>query len=101
MKIQQWLKGIGGVTLAMALTSQAWAAGVINAITSGEQSGEIIVQIQLSEPLAQAPTGFVIQEPARIAIDLPGVSNGMGRSLVDLSQGNLRSIMVAEANDRT
>lgn len=101
MNIQQWMKSIGGLALVMAFTGHAWAAGVINAITSGEQAGEIIVQVQLSEPLTQAPSGFVIQEPARIAIDLAGVSNGMGRSLVDLSQGNLRSIMIAEANDRT
>ena len=100
MKLQQWAKTIGGLALTAALSGHAWAAGVINSITSGEQAGEIVVRVQLSEPLTQEPSGFVMQDPARIAIDLPGVRNGMGRSLVDLSQGNLRSIVVAEASDR-
>ena len=47
------------------------------------------------------PTGFAIQSPARIALDIPGATNGMGRSTVDINQGNLRSVNVVQSGDRT
>jgi type IV pilus assembly protein PilQ len=47
------------------------------------------------------PNGFSVQSPPRIAIDLPGVSNALGRNNVEVNQGNLRSVAVATAGDRT
>ena len=47
------------------------------------------------------PSGFSVQAPPRIAIDLPGVGNAMGRNSVEINQGNLRSVSVAQAGDRT
>ena len=86
----------------MALNApMAFAQGVIQSITSTQQSGADVVRIEMSEPLAAVPAGFAIQQPARIAIDLPGVSNGMGRPSVEINQGNLRSVNVAQAGDRT
>jgi type IV pilus assembly protein PilQ len=55
----------------------------------------------LSQPLTAVPAGFAIQTPPRIAIDLPGVGNGMGKNSVELNQGNLRSVNVAQAGERT
>ncbi len=42
-----------------------------------------------------------MQVPPRIAIDLPGVSNGLGKSSVEINQGNLRSVSIAQAGERT
>jgi type IV pilus assembly protein PilQ len=93
---------VWGGALALALAApMAFAQGVIQSITSTQQSGADVVRIELSEPLAAVPAGFAIQQPARIAIDLPGVSNGMGRPSVEINQGNLRSVNVAQAGDRT
>ena len=49
----------------------------------------------------RCPTGFAIQSPARIALDFPGATNAIGRSTVDINQGNLRSVNVVQAGDRT
>ena len=46
-------------------------------------------------------TGFAIQAPARIALDVPGATNGMGRNAVEINQGNVRSVNVVQAGDRT
>jgi type IV pilus assembly protein PilQ len=93
---------VWGGALALALAApMAFAQGVIQSITSTQQSGADVVRIELSEPLAAVPAGFAIQQPARIAIDLPGVSNGMGKPTVEINQGNLRSVNVAQAGDRT
>lgn len=73
----------------------------IQSVTGSIQGGNELVRIELSEPLAVPPKGFVIQTPARIALDFPGVSNAMGRSAVEVNQGNLRSVNVVQAGDRT
>jgi type IV pilus assembly protein PilQ len=84
-----------------ALAPAAWAQNAIQSITSTQQAGTEIVRIELSEALQGVPNGFSIQQPPRIAIDLPGVSNAMGRNTVDINVGNLRSVNVAQAGDRT
>src|SRR6185436_5395299 len=47
------------------------------------------------------PSGFAIQSPARIALDVPGATNGMGRNAVEVNLGNLRSVNIVQAGDRT
>jgi type IV pilus assembly protein PilQ len=91
--------------LAFALTAGAsisgWAQNAIQSINSSQQAGADVIRIELSEPLAALPAGFTVQAPPRIAIDLPGIGNGMGKSVVDVNQGNLRSVNVAQSGDRT
>ncbi|HZF78657.1 MAG TPA: type IV pilus secretin PilQ [Rubrivivax sp.] len=79
----------------------AWAQNAIQSITSSQQSGVEVVRIELSEALTAVPNGFSVQSPPRIAIDLPGVNNATGRNSVDINQGNLRSVSVAQAGDRS
>lgn len=85
--------------LSLALGAQAQTA--IEAVSGSIQSGVEVVRIDLSQPLTAIPTGFSIQSPARIALDFPGVSSAIGRSTVEINQGNLRSVSVVQAGDRT
>jgi type IV pilus assembly protein PilQ len=87
--------------LSFGLSTQAQAENTIQSINSTQQAGVEVVRIELSEPLTAIPAGFTIQAPARIAIDLPGVGNALGKSVVDINQGNLRSVSVAQAGERT
>ena len=89
------------VSLGVLMSAQAQAQISIRSINSVQQSGVEVVRIEMSEPLTELPKGFTVQTPPRIAIDLPGVVNGIGRSLVEVNQGNLRSANVAQAGDRT
>ncbi len=107
---QQGLRGtiLGFVSgcvalLGVVLSSPAYAQGAnsIQAVTGSTQGGSEVIRIDLAEPLTALPTGFSIQTPARIALDFPGVGNGMGRSTVDINQGNLRSANVVQAGERT
>ena len=91
-----------GVALSgLLLYSAAWAEARIEAVTGTLQSGAEVIRVELSEPLAADPTGFVIQSPARIALDFPGVTNASGKSLLDFNQGNLRSANIVEASGRS
>jgi type IV pilus assembly protein PilQ len=96
-----WRKRLAAFVLACATPALALAEIAIKAITSSQQAGAEVVRIELSEPLAALPNGFTVQTPPRVALDLPGVTNGMGKSVVDINQGNLRSVSIAEAGERT
>ena len=105
MKTLQENKSMGrswllGCAFAVLGTSTVWAQTQIRAINTSQQAGVDVVRIELSEPLSAVPNGFTVQTPPRVAIDLPGVVNGLGRNLVDINQGNLRSANVAQAGDR-
>ena len=88
--------------LALATAAlPAWSQGAIQNITSSQQAGAEVIRIELSEPLAAVPAGVTVQAPPRIAIDLPGVTSALGKSMVDINQGNLRSVSVAQSGERT
>ena len=84
-----------------AATFLAQAQTAIEAVSASMQGGVEQVRIDLSQPLERPPPGFSIQSPARIALDFPGVKNAMGRSSVEVNEGNLRSINVVQAGERT
>jgi type IV pilus assembly protein PilQ len=87
-------------TLMLAsLAAQAQSA--IEAVSGSIQGGVEVVKIDLTQALSTIPTGFTIQSPARIALDFPGITNAMGRSTIDINQGNLKSVSVVQAGDRT
>ncbi|MEP7280950.1 MAG: AMIN domain-containing protein, partial [Rubrivivax sp.] len=97
----KWRAGLVALVVGCALPLAAWAQNAIQSISSSQQAGSEVVRVELKEPLAAVPGGFTIQAPPRIAIDLPGVGNELGRSAVEINQGNLRSVSVAQAGDRT
>jgi type IV pilus assembly protein PilQ len=101
LNMQKWRFKAAALVLGLAAPLVGWAQNTIQAITSSQQAGTEVIRIELSEPLAAVPNGFTVQAPPRVAIDLPGIGNGLGRSTVDISQGNLRSVNVAQAGDRT
>ncbi|WP_088283208.1 type IV pilus secretin PilQ [Ideonella sp. A 288] len=96
-----WRARLLAVVLALLSPLAAVAQNAIQSITSTQQAGAEVVRIELSEPLAAVPKGFSVQAPPRVAIDLPGVVNAIGRSVVEINQGNLRAVNIAQAGDRT
>jgi type IV pilus assembly protein PilQ len=99
--MRKWGAALAAVVVGCAMPLAAWAQNAIRSITSTQQAGTEVVRVELKEPLAALPRGFTVQQPPRIAIDLPGVGNEMDRSSVELNQGNLRSAVVAQSGDRT
>ncbi|GKS90103.1 type IV pilus secretin PilQ [Acidovorax sp. SUPP2522] len=79
----------------------AYAQTAIEAVQGVMQGGTELVRIDLSQPLSTLPTGFAIQAPARIALDFPATTNATGKSLVEVNQGNLKSVNIVQAGDRS
>ncbi len=60
------------------------------------------VEIRMSfDGAPPEPTGYTIEQPARIALDLIGVTSGLATKYHGLGSGNARSVTVVEAGDRT
>jgi type IV pilus assembly protein PilQ len=96
----RWLRwALGCAALWLAATASAQVT--IESVSSSLQQGAEVLRIDLSQAPTAVPAGFTIQSPARIALDFPGVSNGTGRNLVDINQGNLRSVNIVQAGDRS
>jgi type IV pilus assembly protein PilQ len=87
--------------LLTGAAAPALAQNTIQAINSSQQAGSEVIRIEMSEPLTAIPAGFTVQAPPRIALDLPGVSNALGKSTIEINQGNLRSVSVAQSGERT
>ncbi len=99
--ISKWRCGALTLALTIGTCVSALAQNTIQSINGGQQGGSEVIRVELSEPLAAIPAGFVIQTPPRVAIDLPGVINGLGKASVEINQGNLRSVNVAQSGERT
>ena len=94
-----------GLTVTSGFLLAEEQATLTNKIESVDFSslpgGRVAVLIKTTEPVANAPAGFTLNNPARIALDFPGVANGLEKSNIKVDQGSLKSVTLAQAKERT
>jgi type IV pilus assembly protein PilQ len=91
------------------LTASFWAVlamaqtppNSVEAFNVSQQSGKVIVKLTLKEPLKAQPGSFTVANPARIAFDLPNTLNGLGRNSQNIGEGELLSMNMVQAGERT
>lgn len=89
------------LSLAVALGSPALLAANLEALDVASLPGDRVeLKLSFDEPV-QPPRGYTIEQPARIALDLPGVTNRLSARRHELGAGNARSLTVVEAQGRT
>ncbi|MDC8760263.1 type IV pilus secretin PilQ [Janthinobacterium fluminis] len=90
---------------ALALLALAGAAraqeNAIESISANQQGANVVVKVALRAPPARLPIGFSISNPARIALDFGATANATGSSALELNVGDLRSINVVQAGQRS
>ena len=95
---------LGIFIMFCGLSGQA-GADTQNSITalgvSSVGGGATVIKVELSQPLANPPAGFTINTPPRIAFDFPNTANGLGKSVQDFTEGDLRSANIVQAGGRT
>lgn len=90
-----------GVSLVLASLAPTVLAAELQKLDVAALPGDKIeLKLSFDQPVS-SPRGYTIEQPARIALDLPGVSNGLGVKNRELGVGNARSVTVVEAKDRT
>lgn len=92
-----------GATVLMALAAGAAAAqgNAIESITANQQGPNVVLNIAMREAPAKPPIGFSITNPARIALDFGATSNATGKSTQEINLGDVRSLNVVQAGERT
>lgn len=86
--------------LAALITPQVLAANLQGLDVAALPGNRVELKLAFDEPVS-VPRGYTIEQPARIALDLPGVSNKLGVKNKELGVGNARSVTVVEVKDRT
>ena len=76
-------------------------ANSIETFEVSQQGGKIVVRVTTKEPLKTAPPSFTVANPARIAFDFAGTVNALGRNSQDIAQGELRSMNLVQAADKS
>lgn len=111
MKTNIWISKLLQATMLLSLTlGSAIAvaedqAGLTNKIESVDYStlpgGRVNIRVRTTEPLANPPAGFTLNNPSRIALDFPKVGNGLAKNNIPAEAGALKSVTLAQGKDRT
>jgi type IV pilus assembly protein PilQ len=96
-----WIKTI--LCLALCLPSIGWAKVVsLDAVKFNALPGnKVQVKLELSGPLSREPLSFTIDDPARIALDLPDTRLNLPSKNQPIGVGTVRSLNAVEAGGRT
>lgn len=96
-----WIKTI--LCLALCLPSIGWAKVVnLDAVKFNALPGnKVQVKLELSGPLSRKPLSFTINDPARIALDLPDTRLNLPAKNQPIGVGTVRSLNAVEAGGRT
>ena len=101
---QGFLALAGAMLMGSFVSVQAADSAPGNTLKSIEAVGlpgnKTQITLTLSEA-APAPLSFTIDNPARIALDLPATSNGLGKRSQDIGIGMVDSLTTVEAQGRT
>ncbi len=89
-----------GACIACVLSVQSWAVTMesINFSSLPGDRTEIRMEFDGAPP---EPTGYTIEQPARIVLDLPGVVSALDEKHHNLGIGNARRVSVVSTKDRT
>lgn len=91
----------GLLALIMSAVSMAQAPVTLNSIGFANLPGDSI-EIQLTfDSVPPEPSGFVLDNPARISLDLLGVSSGLSQQRFNIDSNNAQSVMVLDDGSRT
>jgi type IV pilus assembly protein PilQ len=90
-----------GFSLWIALLSPMVQAATLKTLDVAALPGDRVELKLAFETPPPTPRGYTTEQPARIALDLPGVNNQLASKSHDLGGGNARSATVVEAAGRT
>lgn len=86
--------------VSMAVTPMLFAANLKDMEVVSLPGEQVQLKLIFDEPV-KAPSGYTIDQPARIALDLPGVTNQVKEKRRAVDIGNVKNLTVVEAGNRT
>jgi type IV pilus assembly protein PilQ len=89
------------VSWAVSIGTAVAQTNSIEGFDVAQQAGAIVVRVTTREPLQGVPPNFTVANPARIAFDFPKTVNALGRNAQEIGQGELRSMNLIQAADKS
>jgi len=97
LTITAWAVPLGiSVAAETALANQLQAVDVTTLA-----GGRLNIKLQLAQPLSAPPVSFTLTNPPRIVFDVMNTSNATGKNVIAVNQGVLKSVQLAQTNDRS
>lgn len=90
-----------GISLVVAMFAPTLLAANLQSLDVASLPGDKVELKLTFDEAVLAPRGYTIEQPARIALDLPGVTSKLGTKNREIGVGNARSLTVVEAKERT
>ena len=76
---RRWVLAMGALAVGLATSLQAMAANVLQDVRyASAPGGKVDITLEFAEPVGDVQA-FTTDTPPRIAVDLPGTSNGLSR----------------------
>ncbi|MBW8368029.1 MAG: AMIN domain-containing protein, partial [Arenimonas sp.] len=96
-----WLLAMGALVVGMTATLSASAANVLQDVRyASAPGGKVDITLQFAEPVGDVQA-FTTDTPPRIAVDLPGTTNGLSQRRVVIGSGATSAVSAVEAGGRT
>ncbi|MDX5441287.1 MAG: type IV pilus secretin PilQ [Alteromonadaceae bacterium] len=87
--------------IAIGLWSSLASAVTLEDVSFSSLPGERLEVTMKFDGPPPEPTGYTIERPARIAVDLKDTTSGLNQRSISLGSGNAQSVTVVETKDRT
>ncbi|WP_417532902.1 type IV pilus secretin PilQ [Marinobacterium stanieri] len=89
---------LGGLSILPGAVS---AESILEDVSFTTRPGQSVeVRMQFDSPPPQ-PKAYMIEQPPRLVLDLPGVSSSLRQKMLSVRSGSIDSLHFAEASDRT
>jgi len=86
---------------AWLVAGSAWAQANIEGVEFSSLPGDKTEIRLIFDGTPPEPTGYTIEEPARIVLDMPGVNSTLDEKHHNLGIGNARRVSIISTKDRT
>jgi len=73
----------------------------IEGLDVSPETGKVVIKLKFKEPLTNAPANFSLINPPRVAFDFPNTVNALGKTAVDINEGDVKSLRIGESSGRT
>lgn len=94
------MKGVFSL-VALLISTSAWSEANIEGVEFSSLPGDKTEIRLVFDGAPPEPTGYTIEEPARIVLDMPGVVSSLEEKHHNLGIGNARRVSIITTKDRT
>jgi type IV pilus assembly protein PilQ len=86
---------------ALMATSTHAQNSIESVSVSGQQGGTTLVKIMLKNAPPAVPASFAVNNPPRVAFDFPDTTNGSGKTVQEVGEGDVRRVNIVQAGNRS